>query len=318
MKRHVLKLIVAMAQLPLGLFYHLIRLTPDSITYRGAGLMGRMIRTGMKGKIKERLGLVFPGKYEKTDQFREFWRKHVRHLGLSCFEPVYLVAASDETLLKWVSLEGEEYLHEVLKRKEGAVMFINHLGNPGAIVAGFGIRNYDITLAGNRIVASVADEGFNLDRVETMVQGMFKRGRVKRALLGENLPRQFGEVLKRNGLFGMFIDFPVVTKHNQRMPLGEASMMVNLGPALLALRRGAPVMTVTCFRIGKNRHHLRIRPPLPMPSPESGGLKERAETLMSAAIAEFAEDLLEHPDQWWPWDWADITLEEQMSGGAVK
>ena len=311
MKRHVLQLIIVIVQWPLGLFYHLIRLTPDSITYRCAGLMGRMIRTGMKGKIKERLDLVFPGKYEEAGQFREFWRKHVRHLGLSCFEPVYLVAAKDETLLEWVSIEGEDYLHEVLKKNEGAVMFINHLGNPGAIVAGFGIRNYDITLAGNRIVASVAGEEFGLDRVETMVQGMFKRGRVRRALLGENLPRQFGDVLKRNGLFGMFIDFPVVTKHNHRMPLGEASMMVNLGPALLALRRGSPVMTVTCLRIGKNRHQLRIRPPLFMPAAESGGLKERAETLMSAAIAEFAEDLQEHPDQWWPWDWADITLDKQ-------
>ncbi len=290
-----------LVELGLRLFHFI----PERAAYAVAPLLGRAIRLGRKQEVLRRYLLFMGDSAETRQQLKPFWRAHVAHLGRSCFEPQFLTLSTDERLLEIVALEGAGHLQEALQQKRGAVLFINHLGSPGAIVAGFGMRGYDITMAGNRLVAGIGGEVVRLDHLEEIVQRMFRRGRVKRALLGEGLPQRIAEVLGRNGLFAMFIDFPVVKKHNQMSRFGAAQMKVNLGPAILALRYGAPVLSVSCLRVGANRHRLIIKPPLALPD-HFADTGSRASDLMQRALDEMAVDLRSHPDQWWPWDWAEM------------
>ena len=212
-------------------------------------------------------------------------------------------AMSDAEIVARVGIEGEEHLRAALDRGNGAILFLNHLGSPGAIIGGLGLRGYDLTIAGNRLEATVLGVRVTLRYAEAEAQRLFRRGRVQRALLGENLPRRAAETLDRNGCFAMFIDFPVVQKHNRRVALGSATMNVNLGPALLALRHDAPVLCVDCVRTGENRHRLVIHPPLDRPA---GDRQEAAAGMIAAAVESLAKGLRVLPEQWWPWDWADI------------
>jgi lauroyl/myristoyl acyltransferase len=103
----------------------------------------------------------------------------------------------------------------------------------------------------------------------------------------------------------MFIDYPVVRKHNRLLPFGGATLKVNLGPALLALRHEVPVLCVDCIRTGDNRHRVVVHPRLPRPEAED---REAAAAEMTRhALCLLARGVRAHPDQWWPWDWAEIS-----------
>jgi len=309
MKRRILQTAAVALQWPVIPFLLFVRFIPEAWARRAARPLGWIMRISARDRILKGVGRITKGEPLVPQESADFWKRHLQHLGESCIEPFYMLFASDETLKNRIAIEGEHHLETLLENGSGAILFINHLGSPGAIVAGLGIRGYDLTIAGNRIVATIAGEELPLDRLESLVQHMFQRGGVQRSLLGEGLPRQLAEALKRNAVFAMFVDFPVVTKHNHRFRLGQADLNVNLGPALLAVRHGAPVLTVTCIRCGLGTHRLRIHPPLNLPQGQDG-LRSRSIELMRTAIQEFEQVFMEHPEQWWPWDWADISPRE--------
>jgi len=288
-------IVPAMAALPV-----FVRVMPESWSVRLGRLFARLSRSGRRRDILARRRAVLGCAGDED----AFWSAHLDHVGRTIIESFALDVMSDAEIVERIDITGEDHLRAVLDRGHGAILFLNHLGSPGAIVGGLGLRGYDLTIAGNRMEAMVLGERVTLHYAEAEVQRLFRRGRVHRALLGDNLPRSAAEVLDRNGCFAMFIDFPVVRKHNQQVAFGSAYMNVNLGPALLALRHEASVLCVDCLRTGENRHRLVIHPPL---GRASGDRRDAALQMMEASLQSLVRSLGAHPDQWWPWDWADIT-----------
>jgi len=288
--------------------FYLARLVPARLVSWVAVPLGRAIRPlmglGIKTSLLDRVEQVL-GPFAGPDAEDAFWQKRLRHLGLTVFEPFHLFWSSDEELEACVELVGEEHLKSARDGGNGAILFLNHLGNPGTLVTTLGgLRGYDTAFAGNQIVACIAGRDVPLEGVESLVTRMFSRAKVERVLLGPGLPGRMAGVLARNGLFGMFMDFPVVEKHNRLMPFGHARMTLNLGPALLALRHRVPVFAVTTVRTGLNQHRLTVTP---LALPEKGvGLEERAADLIEAGTTRMLEALREYPDQWWPWEHAPL------------
>jgi KDO2-lipid IV(A) lauroyltransferase len=279
-------------------------LVPEKIAYLLSWPIGWLIRIGKRSLVLERMRLLLGEDFSRNRSARELWRSHLIHLGRNVIEPFYFYHLPDDKLVARVDITGQEHLGRALDRGRGGILFLNHLGNPGAIVAGLGLRGYDLTIAGNAMVATIGSHEVPLVHVENAVQRMFSRGHVRRALLGDRLPQRMNETLARNGLFAMFIDFPVARKHNQIVVFGNARMNVNLGPAILALRSQSPVLPVTCIRVGNNQHHLTIHPPLEIPDPTD---ESAPATLMHRALECLWPDLKRHPEQWWPWDWAQLS-----------
>lgn len=285
-----------------GLFL-LCRWLPMTWTAVIAVPLGQTFHGKLRPRIVEQVERAL-GPFPDREAEDAFWRGHCDHFGRCVFEGFHLTWLKDDEILDRVELVGEEHVKQALSGGKGAVLLLNHLGTPGALVAGFGIRNYPTAFAGNRIETAVAGQMRPLKRVEALVQRMFRRGRVERVLLGDSLPKRMSEVLNSNGLFGLFVDYPVVWKNLRPIPFGRCDLKLNLGPAILALRHRVPVLAVTTVRTGLNRHRVFITP-VSAP-PESRGL-EAAEGLMTAAIAGMMVHLRGHPDQWWPWDHAPFT-----------
>jgi len=280
--------------------WNLGRIIPEKAALKLSRFAGFLTRGGRREAVLSRLNQVM-GSADGAGGAK-FWRDHLNHVGRNVVEPIYFFHLSDSDLLGRVDIQGEEHLRGALEGGKGAILFLNHLGNPGAIVAGLGLRGYDVTIAGNAIDINFNGRIVPLNYVEGLVQRMFARGHVRRALLGAGLPQQFSQALARNGLFAMFIDFPVVGKHNEWLPFGRSRMKVNLGPAVLALRHQVPVLNVTCIRTNGNSHLLTIHPPLTVPA--SG--RDAAQRLLADALGDFFPVLEKHPEQWWSWDWAQI------------
>ncbi|HMD14346.1 MAG TPA: hypothetical protein VKI62_06965, partial [Bacteroidota bacterium] len=133
---------------------------------------------------------------------------------------------------------------------------------------------------------------------------LHKRMNAKRALIGKGLPESVAQIFRRNGIFSTFIDFSVIPKHTKWMPFGQSEMAVNLGPAIIALRHHVPVVCVSSFRTAENSHRVIIHPPI---SQELGpDIHLNATDLLSRALEIVETDLAEHPEQWWPWNYARL------------
>jgi lauroyl/myristoyl acyltransferase len=297
----------------------LCRLAPERFAMTMARPLGALARRGKRNAVLARVDLAKGGEPLTGDAAQEFWRAYLTETGRTIFEAVYLCQLTDASMLARIDVSGEAHLSRALEQGRGAVLFLNHFGNPGTIVAGLGLRGYDLTIASNAMVATIVGEQVELTYLNRVVRRMIERGGAKRALLGDRLPIRLAETLARNGLFGMFIDFPVPRKHNQFLPFGNAHMEINLGPAILALRHRCPVLCVTTVRVGDNRHRAMIHPPIELPP---GAEETAAVALLEKALQPLWSDVVAKPEQWWPWDWAEIvpaqpeSLEHSSTQGA--
>jgi KDO2-lipid IV(A) lauroyltransferase len=68
------------------------------------------------------------------------------------------------------------------------------------------------------------------------------------------------------------------------------------GPALIALRAGAPILPAACVRIGPDRHRLVIRPPLEVP--DTGDRRKDVDLYTARGNAALEAFIREHPEQW--------------------
>ena len=69
------------------------------------------------------------------------------------------------------------------------------------------------------------------------------------------------------------------------------------GPALLALRTGAPLYVVSLWYDG-DRPRGRLDGPIPVPPPESGALDARVQALTQQIADALAAGIAEHPADW--------------------
>jgi KDO2-lipid IV(A) lauroyltransferase len=80
------------------------------------------------------------------------------------------------------------------------------------------------------------------------------------------------------------------------VPFFGVRVSTSPGPALIALRAGAPVLPAACVRIGPDRHRLVIRPPLE--PPDTGDRRKDVELLTARGNAALEAFIREYPGQW--------------------
>jgi len=286
-----------------GGLFHLTRWLPERLTAAISAPMGKAVRRKSKRRILDQVEQAL-GPFAGPDAEDQFWDLYCSHFGRCLFESFHLTWMNDTEVIDRVELVGEEHLTQALAGGRGAVLLLNHLGCTGALVAAFGMRGYPTAYSGNRIEVGTAGRMWCLDGIEALVQRMYRRVRVERVLLGEDLPKRMTAILKQNGLFGLFMDHPVVWKSLQPIPFERCNLTLNLGPAILALRHRVPVLAVTALRTGLNHHRVTIKP-LEVPAGARG--TDAAAGLIEAAISQMLIQLRDHPDQWWPWEHAPLT-----------
>src|SRR6185369_6521548 len=138
-----------------GILFLFFRLVPEKAAYCLAWPIGCLIRIGKKSLVLCRIRLLLGEDTPTNFSQREFWRSHLIHLGRNVIEPFYFYHLPDDKLVARVNITGQEHLGRALDQGRGGILFLNHLGNPGAIVAGLGLRGYDLTIAGNAMVVTI-------------------------------------------------------------------------------------------------------------------------------------------------------------------
>jgi KDO2-lipid IV(A) lauroyltransferase len=186
-------------------------------------------------------------------------------------------------------LEGEENLQQALSQRKGVVGVCAHFGNFTLMGTGLTSRGYQYAL-----IVRPADES----RVETYFQKWrdklgydsipaYPRSTAVRRSLGalrqNKILALFADQNKAKG--GVFVDF-----------FGRPAGTV-VGPAVMALRTGAPVVPIFNVRQRVDKHKVIIGPPVEF---EISGNQEKDIITVTAKITKVIEEFVRrYPTHWW-------------------
>jgi phosphatidylinositol dimannoside acyltransferase len=187
-------------------------------------------------------------------------------------------------------LGGEHLLAEAVESGTGAVVAVPHAGNwdlAGAWVAACG---WPLTTVAERL----------------RPEGLFERFlRFRRRLGMQIIPLHGGqrpplevlqECLSAGHVVPLLADRDLSARGVEVEFFGATTRMP-AGPAILALRTGAPLFVVEMW-YEPDAACGRLRGPLPLPSPDSGSMPEQVRSLTQQVADHLAAGIAAHPADW--------------------
>jgi KDO2-lipid IV(A) lauroyltransferase len=267
--------------LPRPLVAAAFRAGADRVHRRGGGGGTARLRANLRR-------VVGPGMPEA--ELDELVRRGLRSYARYWMEAFRLPALSREQILATFRLDQEELLSSAVAAGRGVVIALPHAGNWDAAGAWVAANGWPITTVAERLKP----------------EGVYERFLAFRQRLGmEILPTQGGERpafdvlvdrLRAGAVVPLLADRDLSARGVEVDFFGARTRMP-AGPALLALRTGAPLYvaslwyepTVACAS---------IEGPLPVPGPEEGPLDQRVRTLTQRVADELAAGIARHPEDW--------------------
>lgn len=232
--------------------------------------------------VEEQLRHAFPNRDEG-------WRRGVAsdayaHLGREGLTMLRLSRLGAEDVIAATEVEGLDEVRAALGEGNGVVMVTGHFGNweiGGAAVAARGVP---IDVVVRRQANPLFDALINRAR-ERLGMRVIERSRATRESLrslraGRMVALVADQDARRVGLFVPFFGRPASTFR---------------GPAVLALRSGAPVFIGTAERRPDGRYRVRLRR---IPWPEADDPEEQVRELTTAHVAALEAAVRENPGQY--------------------
>jgi phosphatidylinositol dimannoside acyltransferase len=255
----------------------------------GADLLYRR-RHGSKGlaqlaaNLRQVVGPDLP-----DDEFDDLLRRAVRSYARYWMEAFRLPSLSRDDFLTGFLVENEPVLAEPANAGRGVILTLPHSAN------------WD--LAGGWVVA----RGWHLVSVAERLrpERLYERFVAYRRSLGmEIIPLTGGEQpsfdvlvdrLRQGCVVALLADRDLPGRGAKVDFFGGQTRMPP-GPALLALRTGAPLIAVESWydaKVTRARLH-----PVPLPGPDEGTVPQRARVVTQRMADQFAEAIARHPHDW--------------------
>ncbi|MEA2646126.1 MAG: phosphatidylinositol dimannoside acyltransferase [Chloroflexota bacterium] len=203
-------------------------------------------------------------------------------------EFVLLPTLTAEQILAMVDWVGWDNIAHAVEAGRGAIVVTPHFGNWDLAAAAAVARGLPLTA----VTEHFGDEAMN----QRVVAARERLG-MKVVPLGVSAGKAVLNALRRGEVVALVCDLP--PKEGRAIPVrvcGQATR-VPAGPALLALRTGAPVVPITCLRRPDNRYRLEVQAPIEF----SPGSDQDADVArLSQAIMDRFEPILSAvPEQWY-------------------
>ena len=268
--------------------FFLARILPLSMCYGLSSLVARIFfifAKETKKNLKKNLNIIFDGKVEDKELNKravlvfEHFAKY-----LADFFKFYKFEESE--LSKKTNTEGLEYLDEGLRGGKGVILLTLHLGNwelGGAIVGSLG---YPIS-------------AIVLEHASKYVNDFFIRQRALNNTIsipiGARLKECF-KALKRNEIVAIVGDKDY-TDNGICVDFFGKKAILPKGPAVIALRTGAPIVFCAIIRKQNNAYTMKFEKPIKFK--KSGDHDEDERGLMSEYLRIFERYINAYPDQWY-------------------
>lgn len=252
-------------------------------------------------EVDAHLAFVFP---ERDRSWRaRVARDSYRHLGREAVTLFRMTRWPPEKVCERVRMDGFAAIEEEAERERGVVLLTGHLGNWEVAGAGLAARGIPLDVVGkgmaNRrfeadLFAARERLGMRVIEMGDAAKGVLRslgQGRVT-AIVGD-------QNAHRNGIFVPFFGRPAATAR---------------GPALFALRTGAPVFVGFAIREAGPGPRYRVRTER-LEYETTGDLEQDTRNLLLAYHAHLEEAIREAPEQylWQHKRWKTRPPEEQES-----
>ena len=272
--------------------WRLVRTLPRGVTWpvfaAGADLAAR--RPGgsvrrLAGNLRRIVGPDLP-----DDEFATLLRTAVRSYARYWLEAFRLPSLTPEQRLHGFELGGSEMLGADVASGRGAIVALPHAGNWDAAGAWVAANGWPITTVAERLKPERLYERFLEFRRSLGMDIVPLTG-------GERSPFDvLVERLRAGAVVPLLADRDLSARGVEVEFFGGRTRMP-VGPALLALRTGAPLYTTTMW-FDDDIPRGRLAGPLPVPGREEGRLADRARLLTQRIADGLAAGIAEHPQDW--------------------
>lgn len=243
------------------------------------GTLGRSQRKRAIQQLQQRLGL-------SESEARHTANRMFANIGKTLLEILWIPALTPARIRRWVTIENPHYLTEAMSKGKGMVILTAHFGTWEWMAARFVQEGIP--------VAAIAQTqpGPGLDRLLNeyrQLLGMqpYARGNALAAALkalkkGFMLGFLADQDAKQNGIFVDFLGVPASTPQ---------------GPAVFALRAGAPVVPAFIVRQPRKGHRILVSPPIyaDPTQPETAEIER-----LTCEMTRVMEDRIRrYPEHWW-------------------
>lgn len=225
------------------------------------------------------------------DEFDALVRAGMRSYARYWLEAFRLPALDRGAILDGFHLDGAERLAAAVEAGTGAVVALPHAGNWDAAGAWVAATGMPIVTVAERLRPERLYERF----LE------FRRGlglEIVPLTGGDRPPMEVlaDRLRERAAVVPLVADRDLSARGVEVEFFGGRTRMPP-GPALLALRTGAPLFTAAMW-FSPERACGRLSGPLPVPGPETGPLDVRVRSLTQLVADHFAAGIAEHPQDW--------------------
>jgi len=233
------------------------------------------------------------------EQIRRLNKAHMRYISRLIVEVVRLRELTDEQIRERISLEGQEHLKKALNGGKGILLVGSHLGNWWYVRAALSLHEYRLSTVANSIP---------IRSVESYLNNLRERFRIRNTYVGEGGSTGAAESFDRNGIFALLFDISVPGREAKSigLPIGDAAIKIDLGPAALALRHNPAVLYASVHAVAYHRARVTIKPV--SYTGDSGGTQINPEQLTRFWLDGLYQELRESPEQWW--HWSHLILED--------
>ncbi len=208
-----------------------------------------------------------------------------RNFAKMVFEYSRFPVLNKETILSLCSMEGREHVDWALQHGKGAVLVAGHFGNWELMGAAFAQMGYPIHFLVGEQHNRLVDDTMNRNR-ELMGIGIIRMGVAVRGVIRTLRNNAFVALLSDQdaGKEGVFVDF-----------FGRKSS-THQGPAVFALRMGAPILFLSAIRLPGGK--MRIRIELLRFEDLKEVTEENIRKVTQAYTGLLEKAVREHPDHW--------------------
>lgn len=223
----------------------------------------------------------------------EYGRSAICKIALECFQSLALSGMEclmmqhmqKEEILGLVEIQGWEHVEEARARGKGAIFVTGHLANWELCAVYVALRGLPMNVVARRIYVEGLDRKLVSMREAMGVKTLY-RDQSMRIML---------RCLERNEFLGILPDQDVRRVGGMFVEFFGRPAYTPVGPALLALASGAPLMLARDIRIG-TRHLITVDPPIYADG--KAPRQEEIRRLVSLYTKRLEEFIRENPGQW--------------------
>ncbi len=221
---------------------------------------------------------------KSSEELRRITRDVFEQCGQNIVETLRLPRYSSENYREVVEIEGEEYVHDALRRGKGILFVAMHFGNwELASLACASLGPYKL----------VAKPQTKMAKLDELLIEYRKRAGVQSLSKGMET-RSIIRTLRANGMIGIVVDQG--GKDGVLLPFFGKTASLSVGAIKIGLKMDVPLCFCVINRKKDARHRLRIYPPISLS--KTGELNKDVETNLAAIVKLMENNIRQSPSEY--------------------